>query len=336
MDPGDVCRVPIAAVHYGKARQTSELGQCWVCRMVLWVLGPRGQCSGKKRFIEKRRLQDERGRHVAKSSSDPRKAYPEVKPQGRDLVQVEGIVVPFAPLEAGTRGNFVLSSPRREMGTEAAVRHGKARQTSDPRPCGNCRRVLLVPGPWGQYSGTIRCIKKRGVQNEVGYHVDKRSSDPRQAYPEVKLQRRELVRVVGIVAPFIPPWAGTRGKFVLSSPRGEIGLGDVCRVPLAAVRHGRAGQTSESGLCGDCRRFCGYWILGVSVRGKFDLSRNVGCKTRGVTKNKSDPRQPYPGQTSGMGPSASYGYCPGRNPMKIRFIEPQGGKWAQETCAKFP
>ena len=63
------------------------------------------------------------------------------------------------------------------------------------------------------------------------------------------------MRVVGIVAPFAPPLgAGPRGNFVLSSPSGEIGSGDECRVPLVAVRHGKAGQTSESGLCGDCRR----------------------------------------------------------------------------------
>ena len=67
------------------------------------------------------------------------------------------------------------------------------------------------------------------------------------------------MRVVGIVAPFAPMGAGTRGKFVLSSPvlsspRGEMGPGDARRVPLAAVRHGRARQTSESGPCGDCRR----------------------------------------------------------------------------------
>ena len=74
----------------------------------------------------------------------------------------------------------------------------------------------------------------------MGRQVAKHSSDPRQAYPEVKLQRRDLVRVVGIVAPFAPLGAGIRGKFVLSSPRGKIGPEDVCRLPLAAVRDGRA------------------------------------------------------------------------------------------------
>ena len=42
-------------------------------------------------------------------------------------------------------------------------------------------------------------------------HVAKRSSDPRVAYPEVKVQVRDLVRVVGIVAPFAP-WGLVFGK----------------------------------------------------------------------------------------------------------------------------
>ena len=138
--------------------------------------------------------------------------------------------------------------------------------------------------PAGSVFGENRFIEKRRVQVEAGRQVAKHSSDPRQAYPEVKLQGRDLVRVVGIVAPFAPLGAGTRGKFVLSSPRGEVGQGDVCRVPLAAVRHGRARQTSESGPCGDCRRGCGYRARGVSIRGKFVLSRNVGYKSRGVAK----------------------------------------------------
>ena len=86
-----------------------------------------------------------------------------------------GIVAPFAPLGVGTRGKFVLSSPMGEMGPEdvcrvslAAVRHGRARQTSESGPCGDCRRLLWVPGPRGQYSGKIRFIEKRGVKDEGG------------------------------------------------------------------------------------------------------------------------------------------------------------------------
>ena len=113
--------------------------------------------------------------------------------------------------------------------------------------------------------------------------------------------------------------AATRGKIVLSNPRGEMGRGDAHRVPLIAVRHRRARQTSESGPCGDCRRV--LWELGP--RGyysrKFVLSRNIGYRTRVVA------------MLPGTGPSTSCGYCcsrcpsGGRYPGKVRFIEPQGG-----------
>ena len=46
----------------------------------------------------------------------------------------------------------------------------------------------------------------------------KRNSDPRVAYPEVKLQVRDIVRVAGIVAPFAP-----LGKIRFIEPQGENG-----------------------------------------------------------------------------------------------------------------
>ena len=48
----------------------------------------------------------------------------------------------------------------------AAVRHGRAGQSSGTGSCGDCRRVPWVPGPQGQYSGIIRFIEKPGVQDE--------------------------------------------------------------------------------------------------------------------------------------------------------------------------
>ena len=59
MSTGDMCRVPPAAVHPGRARQCSGTGPCGYCWRALWVLGPRGQYSGKIRFIEKPGIQDE-------------------------------------------------------------------------------------------------------------------------------------------------------------------------------------------------------------------------------------------------------------------------------------
>ena len=59
MGPGDMCRVSLAAVRYGRARQTSESGPCWDCKRVQWVPDPWFHYSGKLCFIEKRGVQDE-------------------------------------------------------------------------------------------------------------------------------------------------------------------------------------------------------------------------------------------------------------------------------------
>ena len=77
-------------------------------------------------------------------------------------------------------------------------------------------------GPAGQNSGKIRFIEKPGVEDEGGRHVVKRRSDPRVAHPDVKVQVRVLVRVVGIFPPLAPMGTSTRVKFVLSSLRGKL------------------------------------------------------------------------------------------------------------------
>ena len=130
----------------------------------------------------------------------------------------------------------------------AAVRHVRARHTSWTRPCGECRRVLWVPGPRGQYSGKIRFIEEPGVQDEGVAMWLNVVLTPRQAYSEVKLQGRYLVRVVGIVAPFAPLGVGTGRKSVSSRPRGEMGTGDLCRGVLnsGSPRENRANFKDET------------------------------------------------------------------------------------------
>ena len=62
-----------------------------------------------------------------------------------------------------------------------------------------------------------------------------------------------------------------------------MGTADLCRVPPAAVRHGRARQSSGCGdRVGNCRRV--LWVpgCGVSIREKIVLSRNPGYKTREI------------------------------------------------------
>ena len=56
-------------------------------------------------------------------------------------------------------------------------------------------------GPAGSVFGENSFYREAGVHDEGGRHVAKRSSDPRVAYPAVTVQVRDLVRVVGIVAP---------------------------------------------------------------------------------------------------------------------------------------
>ena len=115
-----------------------------------------------------------------------------------------------------------------------------------------------------------------------GCHVAKRSSDPRVTYLEVKVQVRDLMRVVGIVAPFTPQGVGSWGKSVYRAPEGQMGTGDVCRVPPAVVRHERARQSSGTWPCGDCRRV--LWVPGPGGQcsEKIRLIEKPGAQDKGV------------------------------------------------------
>ena len=120
--------------------------------------GPTGSVFGENSFYRETRGTRLGGRHVAKRSSDPRVAYPEVKIQVRDLVRVVGIVVPFTHGDqySGKIRFIVPQCINRHR--RAAARHGRARQNSGTGPCGDCRRVLCVPDPWGQYSGPVGSV----------------------------------------------------------------------------------------------------------------------------------------------------------------------------------
>ena len=82
-------------------------------------------------------------------------------------------------------------------------------------------RVGIVEGSCGYRAREVSIRGKFVLSRNPGYktrgsHVAKRSSDPRVAYPEVNVQVRDLLRVVGIVAPFAPRGFSIREKFVLS------------------------------------------------------------------------------------------------------------------------
>ena len=100
--------MPQAAVHHGRARQSSGTGPCGYYRTVLWELFSAGQYSCEIHFIEKPRVDDEGGSHLIKRSSDPRVVHPEVKVQVRGLVQVVGIVAPFYPAQVQYSGKILI------------------------------------------------------------------------------------------------------------------------------------------------------------------------------------------------------------------------------------
>ena len=98
----------------------------------------------------------------------------------------------------------------------------------------------------------------------------KRSSDPGVAYPEVKVEGRDLVPVVGIVVPFAP-----RGSvFGFYRAPGGIWAQMTC-VGCPQQRHAaeEPGKVQGRELVGIVEGSCGYWARGISIRGKFVLSR---------------------------------------------------------------
>ena len=105
----------------------------------------------------------------------------------------------------------------------------------------NCGVSLLrgVCGGRGAGAG-YSCYRINSFYRETwgtilgGIAVAKRSSDPRVAYPEVKVQVRDLVHC-GYCCLLYPTGCGYPGKIRFIEPQGEMGTGDVCRVPPAAV-----------------------------------------------------------------------------------------------------
>ena len=65
----------------------------------------------------------------------------------------------------------------------------------------------------------------------------KRSSDPRVAYPEVNVQVRDLVRGVGIVAPFAPRGFSIREKFVLSIGQAKSSIPALSYFQVGGMKH---------------------------------------------------------------------------------------------------
>ena len=132
-----------------------------------------------------------------------------------------------------------------------------------------CRRHDVLSGTWYKTGGGGVAIWLNVILT------------PRVAYPEIKLQVRDIVRVAGIVAPFPPVGAFIRGKFVFSSFREKMGTGDgtgpsaSCMYCCPLCPTGGRYVTGEPGKLQGRNRVriiegsCGYRARGVSIRGKF-------------------------------------------------------------------
>ena len=105
----------------------------------------------------------------------------------------------------------------------------------------------------------------------------KRSSDPEVAYPEFKLQVRDLMRVVGIVAPFAPLRKNSSYRAPGGKRAQETGAGS----PTQRYVTGEPGKLQRRNRVENVDVFCGHRARGVSIRGKSALSRNLGYKTTG-------------------------------------------------------
>ena len=139
-----------------------------------------------------------------------------------------GIVAPFFPTGVSIRGNSFYRAPGDKWAPETCAGCPKQRYATGAsgKDQGRDRVCIVESSCWYRthgFSVREKFVLSRNPGFKIGgfRHKAKRSSDPLVAYPEVKVQVRDLVRVVCIVAPIAPPARGSiRGKVVLSSPRG--------------------------------------------------------------------------------------------------------------------
>ena len=160
---------------------------------------------------------------VAKQNSDPpphsQQRYSTGEPgkfQGRDRVGIVEASCGKLACEASIRensfyretwsarrgGRYVVerSSDRTPPRHPAAVRHWRISQSSGTGPCGDCRKVLWLPGQRGPFRGKFILSRQLWYKTGGGRcHVAKRSSDPQQRYAmgePVKVQGWDRVGIV--------------------------------------------------------------------------------------------------------------------------------------------
>ena len=169
--------------------------------------------------------------------------------------------------------------------TPAAVCHGRARQSSGTEPYLDCSRFLWIAGPRGQYSENIRCIKKPGV-HDAGVAT----SDPLAAVRHGRAMQSSGVDCRRVL--WVP---GPRGQYsgkirFIKKPGVQDEGFDTCLNVILGNATGEPGKIHGQDGVGIAEASCGYRARGVSIRGKFVLSRNLKYEEdRHVSKRSSDP-----------------------------------------------
>ena len=147
----------------------------------------------------------------------------------------------------------------------------------------------MVPGPRSQYSGKIRFFEKSGVQDEWDRHVAELSSESQAAVRHGSSMQSSGTGPCGVCRSvlWVPDPRGQFSKkirFIEKHGVQDDGGRHVSKhsfdPPPAAVRYGRAMQSSGTGSYRDCSKVlceAGPWD---QYSGKFILSRNLGYKVK--------------------------------------------------------
>ena len=154
--------------------------------------------------------------------------------------------------------------------------------TGEPSKVQDRDRVRIVEGSCGYWAHVVsirgKFVLSRNLSTRLGGGVTMWLNvvlTPPRSLPRSQNSGTGPSASCGYCCPLCPRGVGIRGEVVLSSPMGSMGTGDVCRLPPAAARHGRAGQAEEPGKVqgrdrvGIVEGSCVYLARGVSIRGKF-------------------------------------------------------------------
>ena len=204
-----------------------------------------GSIFGENLFIEKHGVQGESDRHVAKRSSDPREAYPEVKVQVRDLVRVVGIVAPFALRGSVFGENSFYRAPVEET-------------------CAGCLVLSRNPG----YKTRVSAMWLNVVLTSGSL---------------ARSQSSSVGASCGYCCPPLPRRESVFGGNSFYRVPGCILAQKTCAgCPQQRYTTGEPGKSQGQDRVGIVEGSWGYQTQRVSVRGKFVLLRNPGYKTLGV------------------------------------------------------